>query len=75
MRVHKDGYIQARGFEIRLPREVIHRARMVGHTLGLGLEREIYDFLGVSIEGAARFRVVADDIVSVESDWIQPTRS
>jgi len=78
VRVHKDGYIQARDCEIALPPARIRRALSVGMTRATGIEREVEDYLGVEIEGALRFRVIqtqTESFVRIESDWVRPSRS
>ena len=73
MRLHSKGYIQARKIEVVLPPEVYRRAISVGRTRQEGIEREVCDYLGLSIEGVeaitaaktAKGEVVSDVITNL----------
>jgi len=80
VRVHRDGSIQARRFEVALSSACWHCAINVGMYRTEGVTREIERNVGVSIEGALRVRnqasFMTDSVlVTVESDWVSPTRS
>ena len=77
MRIHREGYIQARRLEVRLPPSVFRKAITVGMTRNEGIEREVCHHLGIKVEGVARFRIISakEGLVVLESDWVQPSRS
>ena len=80
MRVHRDGYIQAKRIDVTLSGSRWHSAINVGMYRNKGIEREIEQEIGITIEGALRVRsqldaVSGDVLVRVESDWVRPTRS
>ena len=80
MRIHRLGHIECRKLEVWLPKDAITRARQVGPTLLMGLEREVALEIGIEITDATRMRVVgfAEDerklLVLIDSDWARPTR-
>jgi hypothetical protein len=80
MRVHRDGYIQAKRLDITLSSSRWHSAINVGMYRNEGIEREIEQEIGITIEGALRVRSELNEatgniLVRVESDWVRPTRS
>ena len=80
MRLHRDGYIQASKFECRLNLERWNRAINCSKYRNKGIEQQVEEALGVEIDGALRLRGYTDFecnhvAVTIESDWVRPTRS
>lgn len=79
-RVHRLGHIEARSIELPLSEVGIRMARQSYTYLSLGFECEIEKSLGITVEGATRFRVLPMNVetlqhrVLVEDDWAKPTR-
>ena len=80
MRIHRLGHIECRKLEVWLPKEAITRARQVGKTLLIGLQREVEAEVGIEITDVTRMRVIgySEDerklLVLIDSDWARPTR-
>lgn len=79
MRLHRDGYLQARSLEIPLPAGVVRRAKQSSKFLTQGVQNAVEAYLGVRIEGAQRVRCeesfeFLDTKVIIESDWAVPSR-
>lgn len=81
MRIHKDGYIQARQMTVWIPDEVYYRATHAYPFLSEGIEKEIEAYLNIEITGQLAFRAIQFNHiegtvnVQIDSDWIQPTRA
>lgn len=80
MRTHRDGYIQCRTMEVTLPLEFYRRALTTYPYRNEGIEAEVGKYLGIELENVERFRIIGqvnkyDVLISVYSNWVQPTRS
>lgn len=79
MRIHRQGYLEARSIELELPDASVRRAQQSHSYLTLGFEMEVEKEVGISLEGATRCRVLTDvetmkQRVLIEEDWQKPTR-
>ena len=81
MRLHRDGYIQARQMTVWLPADAYDRATHSYPFISEGIEKEVERYLDVEITGRLTFRVIESNQetrmvnVQIDSDWIQPTRA
>lgn len=81
MRLHKDGYIEARRFQVLVPGDLYRRSASTGSFLVTSFVKNVCEFAGVEIEGAKRVGTVRaiDDsdiyLITFESDWVRLSRS